>query len=129
MTNVAIISLKLLSTNVFPHGASDEFGVWSKDSSSNVRLTYEAPTNAVVAVEYTYTPEGPLSMEGMNSGMRWTRLNCGGLTNGVYNRLGPYPSTYPEPRGYYTNRASRNTITLPVPKNDRLFFRLVTVDQ
>lgn len=124
LTNILILSLQLLGTNSFPYGATDEFGGWSSNICQSVQMTYTAPTDTVVTVEYTWTVPGPVCNSSGCWGMRWTTLNCGGLTNGSYNGMGAYPTAYPVPRGFYTNAVETNTITLPVPNNDLWFFRL-----
>lgn len=126
MTNILILAFALLQTNTLPYGATDEFGAWSLCYSWNVDMTYVAPTNTVVVVEATYNAEGSHCNNNGCYGMRWTLMNCGGITTNGYNGLGPYPSTYPYPRGYFTNPiSSTNTIRFPFPaENDKFFFRL-----
>lgn len=126
MTNILILGFILLQTNTLPYGATDEFGGWSPDITWNVDLTYVAPTNTVVAVEATYNAEGSHCNNNGCYGMRWTLMNCGGVTTNGYNGLGAYPTQYPYPRGFYTNDiSSTNTIRVPFPaENDKFFFRL-----
>lgn len=127
MTNIVILAVSVMALYGFEYGASDEKTSWSPSASQSVVMTYTAPTNSVVKVYYTWTPNGPTPVQTGWNGMRWMALNSGGLTNGVYNGLGGYPTNYTSPRGWYTNTTITNTITFPVPTTDvQWYFRLIS---
>lgn len=132
VTNIVLLSLSLLPTNIFGYGATDEFGGWARTDCVTVTLTYATQTSGVYVVEYTSSPEGSHCNTNGCFGMRWTILNCGGLTNGAHNRLGPYPINHAAPRGYFTNALdgpSVHTIAFPTPRWEHQFFRFRKVGE
>lgn len=122
MTNLVLLSFQLLTTNVFPVGASDPYGGWEASFCWNAKMQYAVPTNlqpSVWAVEYTSSVQTNFStwtnadgvVQSLYTGMPWTELDgdLGRFTN-VWN-----------------GRAQTNTVIFPIPPEPTLFFRLKRV--
>jgi hypothetical protein len=124
MTNLLILTLQLIHTNIFPIGCKYGDGGTPAAYCWNVELTYTIPTNltpSVWVVESTDTPEGVTIIEEppwgtlyigqpwqeINTSTQYPNLDLGHFTNtwtGTVqtNRIRfPVPDGYADGKGYY----------------------------
>jgi len=122
MTNLLILSIIVLTTNIFESGARTPYGGWAQWYSWNAEITYIVPTSGVYVVEAIPFIEGPIPMLSTNQeGLLktngwfnecWQEMNTSINVSGTYN-------------GFYTNDSfGISTVCLPIRPFPWQFFRI-----
>lgn len=101
MTNIVILAVSLLTTNVLQRMSADNHGCWNTQCVWTLTLKFYAPTGGVFAVEHRYQAQDPMNVNYVCYGESWHTFN-----------------------ERYTNGAGTNSILVPVPYQQQSVYRM-----